>query len=101
MRRRPTSATRPRRPAARSVPSAGAASAKREDLKVRKDPAAKAQLELVRKVEKLFLQGLSEVGGTIDAMGKIHLAHREEDKEKSPAKGGVKPKTMQQIIFSL
>ncbi len=54
----------------------------RENLKVRKDPAAKAQLEFVRKAEKLFMQGLSEVGGTIDAIGKIHLANREEDEEK-------------------
>ena len=60
----------------------------REDLKVRKDPEAKAQLELVRKAEKLFLQGLSEAGGTIDATGKIHLANREEDKEKAPPRAG-------------
>ena len=55
----------------------------REDLKVRKDPEAKAQLELVRKAEKLFMQGLSEAGGTIDAAGKIHLANREEDETVS------------------
>ena len=61
MRRRPTFATRSRRPAARSVPSAGAASAKRENLKVRTDPEAKAQREFVRKAEKLFMQGLAEL----------------------------------------
>jgi len=58
----------------------------REDLKVRKDPEAKAQLEFVRKAEKLFMQGLSEAGGTINATGKIHLANREEDETVS--KGG-------------
>ena len=51
----------------------------REDLKVRKNPEAKAQLELVRKAEKLFMQGLSEAGGTIDATGKIHIANKEDD----------------------
>lgn len=50
----------------------------RENLMIR-NPSAKAQLELVRKAEKLFMQGLSEAGGTIDATGKIHLANREED----------------------
>jgi hypothetical protein len=53
----------------------------RENLMIR-NPAAKAQLDFVRKAEKLFMQGLSEAGGTIDTMGKIHLANREEDKEK-------------------
>ena len=51
----------------------------RENFKVRKDPAAKAQLELVRKAEKLFMQGLAEAGGTIDSKGKIHFANDEED----------------------
>lgn len=50
-----------------------------ENLKARKDPAAKKQLELVRKAEKLFMQGLSEAGGVIDANGKIHIANREDD----------------------
>ena len=50
-----------------------------ENLKARKDPAAKAQLELVRKAEKLFMQGLSQAGGVIDANGKIHIANREDD----------------------
>ena len=53
----------------------------RENLMIR-NPSAKAQLEFVRKAEKLFMQGLSEAGGTIDATGKIHLANREEDEEK-------------------
>jgi hypothetical protein len=61
----------------------------RENLMIR-NPSAKAQLEFVRKAEKLFMQGLSEAGGTIDATGKIHLANREEDKGKSPAEGGVR-----------
>lgn len=50
-----------------------------ENLKARKDPAAKAQLDFVRKAEKLFMQGLSEAGGVIDANGKIHIANREDD----------------------
>ena len=50
----------------------------RENLMIR-NPSAKAQLELVRKAEKLFMQGLSEAGGTIDNNGKIHLANDEED----------------------
>ncbi|MBQ8340957.1 MAG: hypothetical protein IJY22_01095, partial [Clostridia bacterium] len=66
----------------------------REDLKVRKDPEAKAQLELVRKAEQLFMQGLSEAGGTIDAMGKIHLANREEDEEKGKVRRLANPKSV-------
>jgi len=58
----------------------------RENLKARKDPEAREQLDFVRKAEKLFMQGLSEAGGTIDSNGKIHLANREEDEPVS--KGG-------------
>ncbi|MBE6691094.1 MAG: hypothetical protein E7590_07440, partial [Ruminococcaceae bacterium] len=69
----------------------------REDLKVRKDPEAKAQLELVRKAEKLFMQGLSEAGGTIDAAGKIHLANREEDEEKGKVRRLANPKSVDNL----
>lgn len=50
-----------------------------ENLSARKDPKTKAQLDFTRKAEKLFMQALSEAGGTIDATGKIHVANREED----------------------
>lgn len=50
----------------------------RENLMIR-NPAAKAQLELVRKAEKLFMQALSQAGGVIDSNGKIHIANREDD----------------------
>lgn len=33
----------------------------------------------MRKAEKLFMQGLSEAGGTIDSKGKIHIANKEDD----------------------
>ena len=78
----------------------------RENLSVRKDPAAREQLDFVRKAEKLFMRGLSEVGGTIDSKGKIHIANREEDKltrefsEKvhvSDAEGGEMPPKLPRV----
>lgn len=69
----------------------------RENLSVRGDPKAKAQLDFTRKAEKLFMQALSEAGGTIDATGKIHIANREEEKEKSPDEGGVRRLAKQRI----
>ncbi|MBQ8341880.1 MAG: hypothetical protein IJY22_05865 [Clostridia bacterium] len=65
----------------------------RENLMIR-NPSAKAQLELVRKAEKLFMQGLSEAGGTIDATGKIHLANREEDEERGKVRRLANPKNV-------
>ncbi len=60
-------------------------------FKNKKSPDAKAQAELLKKAESLFMKALSEAGGTIDADGKIHLAGREdEEAEESPAESGVK-----------
>ena len=60
-------------------------------LKNKKSPDAKAQAELLKKAESLFMKALSEAGGTIDADGKIHLANREdEEMEESTAESRVK-----------
>ena len=68
----------------------------RENLMIR-NPSAKAQLELVRKAEKLFMQGLSEAGGTIDAMGKIHLANKEDDEGKGKVRRLANPKNVDNL----
>lgn len=53
-----------------------------ENLKTKKSPDAKKTAEYLRTAEKLYLNAISEMGGTYKN-GKIHLANREEEEQKA------------------